>query len=43
MSFGEYVFSVGFIQKTVKVDLDVGLNHDYPRDKQLYKDLAIDV
>ena len=35
MSFDESVFSIGFIQKTVKVDLDVRLNHDYPRDKQL--------
>ena len=27
MSFGESVFSVGFIQKTIKVDLYVIINH----------------
>jgi hypothetical protein len=37
MSFGESVFSAGFIQKTIKVDLDVRLNHDYSQDKQLSK------
>ena len=26
MSFGESVFSAGFIQKTIKVDIDVRLN-----------------
>ena len=31
MSFGESVFSAGFIQKTVKVDLDVRLNRVYPQ------------
>ena len=30
MSFVESVFSAGFIQKTVKVDLDVRLNRAYP-------------
>ena len=30
MSFGESVFSTGFIQKTVKVDLHVRINHAYP-------------
>ena len=25
-SFGESIFSIGFIQKTVKVDLDVRIN-----------------
>ena len=33
-SFGESVFSTGFIQKTVKVDLDVRLNRAYPQRKQ---------
>ena len=37
MSFSESVFSTGFIQKTVKVYLDVKLNHDYLRDKQHQK------
>ena len=27
IGFGESVFSTGFIQKTVKVDLDVRINH----------------
>ena len=31
MSFGESVFSRGFIQKTVKVDLHVRFNHAYPQ------------
>ena len=30
MSFGEYVFSTGFIQKTVKADLHVRINCAYP-------------
>jgi hypothetical protein len=30
MSFGESIFSVGFIQNTIKVDLDVRINHVYP-------------
>ena len=30
MSFVEFVFSVGFIQKPIKVNLDVRLNHAYP-------------
>ena len=37
MSFGESVFSIGFIQKTVKVDLDVRLNHTYPQRKRPQK------
>ena len=37
MSFGESVFSVGFIQKTVKVGLDVRLNRAYPQRKQPQK------
>ena len=37
MSFGEFVFSIGFIQKTVKVDLDVRLNRAYPQQKQPQK------
>ena len=31
MSFGESVFFVGFIQKTVKVDLHVRFNCAYPQ------------
>ena len=31
MSFGEFVFSVGFIQKTIKVDLHVRFNYTYPQ------------
>ena len=31
MSFGESVFSVGFIPKTVKVDLHVRINCAYPQ------------
>jgi hypothetical protein len=30
MSFDESVFSVGFIQKTIKVDLHVRINRTYP-------------
>ena len=30
MSFGESIFSIGFTQKTVKVDLHVRINHAYP-------------
>ena len=30
MSFGESMISAGFIQKTIKVDLDVRVNHAYP-------------
>jgi hypothetical protein len=37
MSFGESVFSAGFIQKTIKVDLDVKLNRPYPQWKQTKK------
>jgi hypothetical protein len=31
MSFGEFVFFAGFIQKVVKVDLYVGINWAYPQ------------
>ena len=37
MSFGESVFSIGFIYKTIKVDLDVRLNRAYPQRKQPQK------
>ena len=37
MSFGESIFSIGFIQKTVKVDQDVRLNRAYPQRKQPQK------
>ena len=37
MSFGESVFSAGFIQKTVKVDQDIRLNRAYPLQKQPQK------
>ena len=37
MSFGKSIFFVGFIQITVKVDLDVKLNHAYPQRKQPQK------
>ena len=37
MSFGEFVFSAGFIQKTVKEDLDDRLNRTYPLRKQPQK------
>ena len=30
-SFGESIFFTGFIQKTIKVDLDVRLNYTYPQ------------
>jgi hypothetical protein len=30
MSFGESIFSAGYIQKTVKVDLHVRIKHAYP-------------
>ena len=33
MSFGESVFSIGFIKKTVKVDLHVRFNRAYPQRK----------
>ena len=39
MSFGESVFSAGFIQKTVKVDLYVRINHAYPQRDGHQKDL----
>ena len=29
MSFGESIFSVGFIQKAIKADLHVRINHTY--------------
>ena len=31
MSFGESAISAGFIQKSIKVDLDVRVNRAYPR------------
>ena len=31
MSFGESIFSVGFIQKTINVDLHVRFNCAYPQ------------
>ena len=37
MSFGKSIFSAGFIQKTIKVDLDVRLNRAYPQRKQPQK------
>ena len=37
MSFSESVFSTGFIQKTIKMDLDIRLNHAYPQRKQPQK------
>jgi hypothetical protein len=37
MSFGESMFSAGFIQKTVKVDPNVRFNRNYLRQKQLQK------
>ena len=37
MSFGESIFSAGFIQKTIKADQDVRLNHTYPQRKQPHK------
>ena len=39
MSFGESMFSAGFIKETIKVDLYVRINHAYPRHKQHKKDL----
>jgi hypothetical protein len=39
MSFGEYVFSVGFVQKTVKEDLFVKRNHVIPQRNQRGKTL----
>ena len=39
MSFGESVFSAEFIQKTVKVDLYVRINHAYPQQDWHQKDL----
>ena len=37
MSFGESIFFAGFIQKTVKADIDVRLNHAYSQRKQPQK------
>jgi hypothetical protein len=37
MSFGEYVNTGGFIQKTSKVDPIIKFSHVYPRRKQLKK------
>jgi hypothetical protein len=39
MSFGESVFVVGFIQKTIKVDLNVRINRAYPQWDGHQKDL----
>jgi hypothetical protein len=39
MSFDEYVFSVGFIQKTAKGDLFIKGNHRIPLQKQRGKTL----
>ena len=39
MSFGESIFSAGFIQKTVKVDLDVRVIRAYPQRNRHQKDL----
>ena len=33
MSFGEFIFSSGFIQKTFKVDQIIKVNHAYPQQK----------
>ena len=38
-SFAKSVFSTGFIQKTVKVDLHVRFNHTYPQRNQHQKTL----
>ena len=37
ISFGESVFSAGFIQKTIKGDQNVKLNRAYPSRKQFQK------
>ena len=37
MRFGESVFSIGFIEKTVKVDLHVRFNRAYPQRKRPQK------
>ena len=34
MSFSEFVFSAGFIQKIIKVDQDVRIKRVYPQRKQ---------
>jgi len=39
MSFGESIFSAGFIQKTIKVDLHVRFNHAYPQRNEHQKTL----
>ena len=39
MSFGESVFSAGFIQKTIKVDLHVRFNRAYPQRNRHQKTL----
>ena len=39
MSFGKYVFSVGFNQKTVKDDLFIKANHVYPQQNYCEKTL----
>ena len=37
ISFGESVYSTGFIQKSIKVDLNVRINRNYLQRKQLQK------
>ena len=37
MSFGESVFSAGLIEKTIKVDPNVRINHNYLQQKQPQK------
>ena len=39
MSFGKYVFSVGFNQKTIKDDLFIKANHVYPQQNLCEKTL----
>jgi hypothetical protein len=39
MSFGEFMLSTGFIQKTIKVDLYVRVNHSYLQQDRHQKDL----
>ena len=39
MSFGKYVFSIGFIQKTIDVDLHVRFNRTYPQRNRHQKTL----
>ena len=39
MSFSESIFSTGFIQKTIKVDLHVRFNRAYPKQNRHQKTL----